>query len=1411
MQCPYFTTKVNQLPMNQKLLCFFTCAFFLSNVIFSQAEIHIPTPKYSELFKSVPTIDNTTPQWAILLYSKEPNVYKIETAFKKYYETHTYTKTVHGQNYKHFMRAVFNRNYVQTDGSILVIPEIPTKSTNRASKKQNDSANWNFIGPFTTYDSTGKHKRSHQANVYSLEQSASNPNIMLAGCETGASFISIDKGENWSVTADALGLNGGISAVAIDPNNDQLMYIANRNSLYKSSNRGLSWVLIHNKNNLYITDISISPTNGNHILTAGNKGLYRSINGGNNWEHIITDKCWDIERKTNDSNTVFISKTNTTINVTEIWKSTDNGVSFTPKTTGWFSPTNTRAVGNQGARIAVTSADPNRLYVLLLGSDQNYADDINFLGVYKSDDAGESWTLPYDGNNDGVADNDPGGPYNNNDWCLSCFGFGNSLTGGGGYDQGFYNASIDISDTNPDNFLVGMLSLFKSNDAGISFTPWGGYRCDGCEKNLQHPDIQEIEINGNDVWVASDGGIDKYDGDFNYVETKMDGIDATENWGFGQGWNEDVIVGGRYHNGNAAYRPSFANGSFVRLGGGEAPTGYVSADSKVAIFSDINDKVIPNTLTEAVTDATINISMHPNQHYYDISKRSELVNDPRYINVHYIGKDNKLWKTEDSGVSYTLIKEFGSNDNHLVQGIEIPRDNPDYMYVTQFIPNNQNKIWKSTDGGVNWIELNKPSGDNGNYILIQVSEANRNEIYIAYANDWADKNKIFKSTDGGNTWTNLTTNILNRSIQHLIFQNGTDGGVYAVTYNTIYYRNNQMANWVTYDNGLPTHKSFNKLLPFYRDGKLRGATFNRGFVETVLFENSEPVAQPIVNSEYRHCSKDTLYFDDYSILKHAGAKWRWNFPGASYVSSTTVRNPKVLYDVPGNYSVSLSVTDAQGKSSSRTINSMIKFAEDVCKKSSGSGQALSLRHNASNYVYTKDIDLKNISHFTVTAWIKPSEITQSGYASIFYSKDSNGKVYALNFKPNNNHLGIHWNSSEWAWDSGLEVPKNKWSYVAMVVTPNDITVYLNEKKAVRQYASATTNLGKTLIGSYNGWSSRNYTGLIDEMGIWDRALSEDEIRLKRHLIKDFTDPNLQAYYQFNDIIQGEVYDVVSNKNLTVRNNVNLTPSSAPIAVGVSEKLFIDSGGTYNYSKPGVTLSFSEGDFPNGDVYVSKLEGIPKGSEFTNALSYNYWVVNNYGNNENFRGITTIQFTDLGDIFTEKTPVNFKLFSRNSNDDDIEDWEDEFALGSAFDTSAEALKFNDLNTPNLGQFFIVNENNTSPVKERAAPIEAFEDNFPPNDILSAEEFESVFTEQTPEESFIHDDKPIALRPLVKGKEISFLALKETYKIIVYSVAGKEILRQHVTASSFSMEQFASAVYLYWIETSDRLISGKFIIH
>ena len=46
----------------------------------------------------------------------------------------------------------------------------------------------------------------------------------------------------------------------------------------------------------------------------------------------------------------------------------------------------------------------------------------------------------------------------------------------------------------------------------------------------------------------------------------------------------------------------------------------------------------------------------------------------------YMGKENKLWKSEDGGNSFNLIQAFGTSSNSIVTGIEISRQNPNQFF-----------------------------------------------------------------------------------------------------------------------------------------------------------------------------------------------------------------------------------------------------------------------------------------------------------------------------------------------------------------------------------------------------------------------------------------------------------------------------------------------------------------------------------------------------------------------------------------------------------------------------------------------------------------------------------------------------------------------------------------------------------
>jgi len=1205
----------------------------------------LPKPKYLELFKTVPLINENSPEWVKLLYSDAPNYYQISNAFEKYYSTHPFEKNTHTQNLKYFSRTVYFEGFLKENGDVYIptVEEVNQKERflnakyARINQNQGDikerAGNWTPIGPFETYNSNGLTYKSSQVNIYVIDQSQSNPNVMYSGTEGGGLFKSTDKGLNWVAIGEDLSL-GGIGAIEVDPTNDNIVFMAQGSKLYKSSDGGNSWNIIQDIYQLNITDISINPNNHNIVMTAGNKGLKRSTNGGNSWTTILSDKCWDIELKTDDPNTVFVAKSNTSKKRTEIWKSTNGGVSFTAKTSGWWEPIGGVAASNGGARIGVTDADPNRVYVILLGNEDDAIDDNNYVGIYRSDDAAESWSTPYDGNDDGSPDNEPGGPYSSDHWCFTHFGLTTT-----GYNQGFYDLAIDVSDIDEDRFLVGSLNLFKSDDGGVNYTAWGGYNCQSCGSGYRHPDIQEIEMNGNDVWVTTDGGIDLYDTDFNFISSRTKGIYGSAFWGLGQGWNEDVVTGGKYHNGNSSHHENYGSGRFLALGGGEAATGYVNqGENRKVHHSDISSYEIPATLTGGLTNIP-KYSKFPNQSYFP-DRKSEIVIDPRSWNILYLGNENKLFKSVDGGNSFVMLYEFGTDTDRKILGIEVCRTNPDVIYAVQL----GYKVWKSIDGGSTWSQLSLPASTYAMYI--SASGEDENSVFLALTNSYSSTNKIFHSSDGGSTWTNLTTSIFDgEQPKGIQVQDGTNGGVYVVTSNKVYYKNNSV-EWKMFSDGLPAKFNHQAILPFYRDEKIRIATENKALWESPFYETSSPVAQPMVDQLPAFCSRDTLQFEDYSIRK-AGASWSWTFtPAPVYVNSTTVRNPRVVFDEPGQYTVSLTVTNPNGESDTKTIENMVTL-NDECSCDSIAGRAL-ICSASGDYVNVPDVDLLT-NEITFTAWIKPDG-TQNNYTGIVFNDGGGDKKAGFNFR--SGKIAYHWPSGSWSWNSGLVIPDDEWSYVALVASPTGIMLYVNGIGATHSFSVPEVDFNTMKFGSYQGWGSRNFKGEMDEVCIFNTSLTENEIRDMMHLTKKATDfPSLVHYYQFNRA-SGLVTDRIANLHANLHGGATRVKSTAPVGGGVSQRLDISTSGIYDYDQVGLKMRFGNtATLPNGDLVVSRLNVLPDTFIIDYLPMYKdyYWILSNYGSNATFSEPDSLWLENLNFVYDETVEVRYDLMTRSEND------------------------------------------------------------------------------------------------------------------------------------------------------------------
>jgi len=770
--------------------------------------------------------------------------------------------------------------------------ELKNLLTERASNySEAKTGTWSVVGPMQVYAADGSFK-GNQTNVFSLDRCNAVPSVMYCGSEPGEVYKSVDSGTTWSNVSFGIASNWGTSSVAVDPFNPDIAFAGGGDDLYQTVDGGLNWTLSFNTPALNANEIHIHQTNPDTILVAGAGGVFRSADGGSSWTTIFNDRAFDIKANPLNPDKLYLVMDNLSDDVADFFVSTDGGFTWAQPTTGWYSSSDP-ARDCYGARIAVSEADTTRVYAYLIGLSKT--GDSGYIGLFRSDDGGYSWTNPI---------GQVGGPYSTP---IPNLAVGSDTWD---YNQGFYNCAIMASNSDADQILIGGLNMWTSVDAGVTFQCVNGYQCNNFN---MHVDMQDFRAFGNEYWASTDGGIYKSTDFFNSQPTvHMTGIHGSDYWGFGMGWNYDILVGGLYHNGNAAYYQDYAPGQFLNIGGGEAPTGYVNPGTERQVYtSDVGSKILPENIGDPIINASMGIA--PNESYW-AAESSEMEFHPNCYNIIYLGKDNQIMKSTDGGGLYSTL--YTGVAGATITYIEISRKDPAKQYAV--IRNGgASAILKTFNDWATVVTVASPIA--GSHTLITLDPKDDDHIWAAMAYG-SNGNKVYESFNGGVTWTNITSSELDGQSIHSIFHvGGTDGGVYVGTNVSVYYRNNSMSNWTLDDAGLPVKISTDIIKPFYRDGKIRMASYGKGIWESPLFEiPAEPIAEIMVNALDALCAVDTFYFDDHSMLNHSGATWSWTFQNAN-ITTSNLRNPAVQFNGTGTHLVTLTVMDVGGNSSSDSL------------------------------------------------------------------------------------------------------------------------------------------------------------------------------------------------------------------------------------------------------------------------------------------------------------------------------------------------------------------------------------------------------------------------------------------------------------------------------------------------------------
>ena len=135
---------------------------------------------------------------------------------------------------------------------------------------------------------------------------------------------------------------------------------------YTHLDGGASWELVLTDQDMWTNDIQINPGNDLIVLAATQHGLYRSEDGGTTWNRLLNEPSYDIEWKPNDPSVAFLVRNDPAAGICRFYKSTDAGLNWELKDNGWFF-SDSEGRNDGGARLAVTKADPNRIYAVLIG------------------------------------------------------------------------------------------------------------------------------------------------------------------------------------------------------------------------------------------------------------------------------------------------------------------------------------------------------------------------------------------------------------------------------------------------------------------------------------------------------------------------------------------------------------------------------------------------------------------------------------------------------------------------------------------------------------------------------------------------------------------------------------------------------------------------------------------------------------------------------------------------------------------------------------------------------------------------------------------------------------------------------------------------------------------------------------
>jgi photosystem II stability/assembly factor-like uncharacterized protein len=630
--------------------------------------------------------------------------------------------------------------------------------------------------------------------------------VFYVGAVNGGVWKTEDFGRTWRPIFDGQP-SQSIGAIAVAPSDPNIIYVASGegllrpdlsvgNGIYRSDDGGRTWSHLGLRQGQQIPELAVDPKDPRRLFAAvlghpygpsSERGIYRSLDGGATWERVL------YKDENTGGSAVALDPSQPQVVYAGLWearlgpwedrneyngtggglfKSTDGGTTWRRLSAGL--PANLAQIN-----LAIAPSTPQRLYATVGTTEAGDYSSAAGLGVFRSDDAGESWTRI-------TTDPRP------------------ALRIGGG-DL----AVPRVDPTNPDVVYVASIVTMKSSDGGRTWLSLRGAPGGDDYQNLwiSPADPRVIALVGDQGAVITVNGGETWSSWFNQPTAQLYHVSVTPTFPYqlcaGQQESGSVCIASRGNDGSITNRDWHPVGTIEY--------GYVAPDplDPDVIYGAGRSEVSKfHQSTGQVQNVTpIPVARAP---YVRTDRTEPLLFSPLDPHTLYYAA-NRLYRTRDGGATWQPVSPDLSRPAGAVpasvgalhqKGAEQQRG---AIYALGLSPLDAGRLWAGTDdglvwvsadGGANWSDVTPPELIPWSKVTqIEASHFDADTAYVSVSRMRIDDLRpyLYRTHDRGRTWQPIVNGLPADSPVNSVREDPQRRG--------LLFAGTETAVWVSYDDG----------------------------------------------------------------------------------------------------------------------------------------------------------------------------------------------------------------------------------------------------------------------------------------------------------------------------------------------------------------------------------------------------------------------------------------------------------------------------------------------------------------------------------------------------------------------------------------------------------------------------------